>query len=861
VHALKQKSYDCDAYCKSVHPDNVGKCSVDTNGLGYCNCTRFYKLTIRTQADITGLILPIVQFIVDEFSQTTNSSGIKELMLTPGQHTITATNVNTRFFSHFWDHDCDDTDEGWYLDTTGSPFGRYTFEIFDREKEITAFYKTLTKITDFGYNCTSISGKLLDENNNALTPGPKNYHPVCEDPSGVHSVVVDKNIMLEYSTDNGLSWNYINTVTASSDGSWSYSWNHVSGTNRVRARYNPTNWYYNWTSVEIPVSCIGTLDVYSNQANTKVAIGLGDADWNGVVDDNDLNICTQSLSSSPGQPKWDIDCDMNLDNKIDAKDISLITLNTGKTIPIYTTHFTVNLDTGAYDIRAKYDNQIKNLNLVINKDQTTRVDFSFLPCDGFVALNCNVPSLAHPEDIRLWGDNNCGRSNAKIDCDGNYNKHSVCDPNTCTLIEPTMRSYSVSKTSLIPGESFSINFNGNCPAVLPGKCLIECRVIHPDGHYIEIDTWDEDGSATLPVVTCDQEGNYVVDYCAVATDFYANRGWSVLDHSDTTVSCATPTTTSTTSTSTTTTTSTTSIITTSTTTTTTTSSTTTTTVPNCDQYDGGYQDTYNTIPKSQCSGYDYSKYTTAYQIRDYYFDGIDCDCSVTYDSYLTSTCIKGRCNGDVNVKKNEYINVTISVKNTGSYGQGWWFVGVEFWNASDYNSPMIRDKAISAYYNGKDKVSGCYIGNCGCTYSDPDNNGILEGGETINVSCWMPASYWPITTGNERIMLWIHERDMGQDSGTDGCSGDIAPDHCGTAAGECVYGGIPGCFGGTWWNDALSRVEPAAIRVNIQSATCGNSVCDAGEDCVNCPGDCTCPTGKKCCPDGSCVLSSLPCPV
>jgi hypothetical protein len=67
--------------------------------------------------------------------------------------------------------------------------------------------------------------------------------------------------------------------------------------------------------------------------------------------------------------------------------------------------------------------------------------------------------------------------------------------------------------------------------------LVECRVIHPDGHYIELDAWSNSLTTTMPSVTCNQVGNYIVDYCVVATDFNANRGWNNLNDTNTTINC------------------------------------------------------------------------------------------------------------------------------------------------------------------------------------------------------------------------------------------------------------------------------------------------------------------------------------
>jgi len=221
----------------------------------------------------------------------------------------------------------------------------------------------------------------------------------------------------------------------------------------------------------------------------------------------------------------------------------------------------------------------------------------------------------------------------------------------------------------------------------------------------------------------------------------------------------------------------------------------------------GYSDT----SQPQCSNYDYTLYSSANQMRDYYWsDSIgNCDCNVIYDSYIPLISVSGVTSGDANVLTTSYIYVDVDVKNTGNYQQGWWYLGVEFWNVSDYNNPWgTRDSRgrINAYYNGKDGTHGCLPGNCpagvDCTIINESvsANGKLDVGEIIRVRCQAPASFYKPTTGNERIMFWIHERDLGQDATNDG---DTDGDG----------------YISEWWTDALARVEPASVRVKIVCRT------------------------------------------
>ncbi len=167
----------------------------------------------------------------------------------------------------------------------------------------------------------------------------------------------------------------------------------------------------------------------------------------------------------------------------------------------------------------------------------------FCCCNGAVALNCTVPAILG-SDKRLLGDENCERPGVSIDCNGTSGSHRFCNswlwyPETdkCVLAEPQMNSYSVYKTNVILNGNFSITVNGNCPNDLPGKCLVECRLIDPDGNSIYLDTWDKNGLVTLPNVSCDKPGNYIVDYCGVYTDFISNGGWGREDNTNITMSC------------------------------------------------------------------------------------------------------------------------------------------------------------------------------------------------------------------------------------------------------------------------------------------------------------------------------------
>ncbi len=168
-------------------------------------------------------------------------------------------------------------------------------------------------------------------------------------------------------------------------------------------------------------------------------------------------------------------------------------------------------------------------------------------CDGIASLNCNVPSAGNGNYRNLTGS--CERNYAKIDCYGIVGSHTVCNstynyrgfdtdtPPKCVIMKPIINSYSISKSSVILHDNFSLTVNSNCPNGLPGKCLIECKIVNSDGYFIYIGSWDKSGFVVLPNITCDKTGNYIVDYCGVYTDFSSNNGWGSQDDTKTTISC------------------------------------------------------------------------------------------------------------------------------------------------------------------------------------------------------------------------------------------------------------------------------------------------------------------------------------
>jgi len=117
--------------------------------------------------------------------------------------------------------------------------------------------------------------------------------------------------------------------------------------------------------------------VDSIDVSATVAVGLGDANWDGMVDDTDLDICIDAFGTQPYMSGWNPDCDFNNDDLIDGRDVSFIAENYGETIEVSTTPFTIALVSGTYTLRAKYTDQIINKIVNVVEGTLTRVDILF----------------------------------------------------------------------------------------------------------------------------------------------------------------------------------------------------------------------------------------------------------------------------------------------------------------------------------------------------------------------------------------------------------------------------------------------------------------------------------------------------
>ena len=165
----------------------------------------------------------------------------------------------------------------------------------------------------------------------------------------------------------------------------------------------------------------------------------------------------------------------------------------------------------------------------------------------------------------------------------------------------------------------------------------------------------------------------------------------------------------------------------------------------------------------QCSGYDYNSYSSSYQIRNYFWSDSknDCDCDANYDSYITRVAVNDATAGDTGVLNTSNIEVYVDVKNTGTQQQSNWLIGVDFWKANDYNNPSTKTQEVYNWLTKSSNGNSIGLSNAGCSLvNDPNGNNNLDPGETIRVKCWVPASYFVSTSGNQRIMFSAEEKDF-----------------------------------------------------------------------------------------------------
>jgi len=100
----------------------------------------------------------------------------------------------------------------------------------------------------------------------------------------------------------------------------------------------------------------------------------GDVNWDGVIDGTDLDLIREAYGSSPGDPNWNPDADLNGDNFVDVMDISICAGNQGLLAPVYETPFTVTVTPGKCIMIARHRAQEIKAEFMVSG---TKVTFIF----------------------------------------------------------------------------------------------------------------------------------------------------------------------------------------------------------------------------------------------------------------------------------------------------------------------------------------------------------------------------------------------------------------------------------------------------------------------------------------------------
>jgi hypothetical protein len=74
----------------------------------------------------------------------------------------------------------------------------------------------------------------------------------------------------------------------------------------------------------------GNLSGYSNSATASTPVIPGDVTLSGRVDGNDLIALSAAFGSSPGDPNWNANADLNNNGTVDGPDLSILAMHYGE---------------------------------------------------------------------------------------------------------------------------------------------------------------------------------------------------------------------------------------------------------------------------------------------------------------------------------------------------------------------------------------------------------------------------------------------------------------------------------------------------------------------------------------------------
>ncbi len=105
---------------------------------------------------------------------------------------------------------------------------------------------------------------------------------------------------------------------------------------------------------------------------------MGDVNWDGKINQADVDLIKAAWLSKPGDPNWNPDADLNGDGIVNILDVSPVTANFGKTAAVYATPAKADVADGLVAIIGQNSkNQI--LKRQFNTSAGKRIIFIFTP--------------------------------------------------------------------------------------------------------------------------------------------------------------------------------------------------------------------------------------------------------------------------------------------------------------------------------------------------------------------------------------------------------------------------------------------------------------------------------------------------
>jgi len=129
------------------------------------------------------------------------------------------------------------------------------------------------------------------------------------------------------------------------------------------------------------INCKARLYIFPVKAIVKVADEefhrKGDVNWDGVIDEEDLNLLREAYGSRPGDPNWNPDADLDGDGYVDVRDIVTCAQNQGLVAPEYVTPFTIEVPEGRVVLISTYRGQQIREELTVTEANTKTVVFIY----------------------------------------------------------------------------------------------------------------------------------------------------------------------------------------------------------------------------------------------------------------------------------------------------------------------------------------------------------------------------------------------------------------------------------------------------------------------------------------------------